>query len=73
LISLLKTTFKFKESLTLLNNEKLGIDDYENFKEYQKLEKAIKLVKRRKQIMFFQANQYFSNSSYILSLLLIAL
>jgi hypothetical protein len=33
--SLLKTTFKFKESLTLLNNEKLGIDDYENFKEYQ--------------------------------------
>jgi hypothetical protein len=45
---LLKTTFKFKESLTLLNNEKLGIDDYENFKEYQKLEKAAKISKQKK-------------------------
>jgi hypothetical protein len=53
----LKQHLKLKESLTLLNNEKLGIDDYENFKEL-KLEKLIKLQskenKKRKQINFFK-------------------
>jgi hypothetical protein len=54
----LKQHLNLKESLTLLNNEKLGIDDYENFKEYQKLEKAAKISKQKKEeektSMFFK-------------------
>lgn len=45
----LKQHLNLKESLTLLNNEKLGIDDYENFKESQKLEKAAKINKQKKE------------------------
>lgn len=45
----LKQHLNLKESLTLLNNEKLGIDDYENFKESQKIEKAAKISKQKKE------------------------
>lgn len=36
----LKQHLNLKESLELANNEKLGIDDYENFKETQRIKKA---------------------------------
>ncbi|MFT5252019.1 MAG: signal transduction histidine kinase/CheY-like chemotaxis protein [Flavobacteriales bacterium] len=45
----LKQHLNLKESLALLNNEKLGIDDYENFKESQRLEKAAKISKQKKE------------------------
>jgi signal transduction histidine kinase/CheY-like chemotaxis protein len=37
--SYLKQHLNLKERLSILNNEKLGIDDYENFKETQRLKK----------------------------------
>ena len=37
--SFLKQHLNLKESISILNNEKLGIDDYENFKESQRLKK----------------------------------
>lgn len=45
----LKQHLNLKESLSLLNNEKLGIDDYENFKEAQRLDKEAKIYKQKKE------------------------
>ena len=45
----LKQHLNLKESLTILNNEKLGIDEYENFKESQRLDKATKIRKQEKE------------------------
>ncbi|MBX9887405.1 MAG: response regulator [Flavobacteriaceae bacterium] len=45
----LKQHLNLKESLMLLNNEKLGIDDYENFKELQRIDKIAKIAKERKE------------------------
>tara|TARA_R110000868_G_scaffold118017_1_gene313179 strand:+ start:2195 stop:4360 length:2166 start_codon:yes stop_codon:yes gene_type:complete len=45
----LKQHLNVKENLTLLNNEKLGVDDYENFKELQRVEKIDKIAKQKKE------------------------
>ncbi|WP_367757510.1 ATP-binding protein [Flavobacterium sp. WC2430] len=42
----LKQHLNLKESIAILNNEKLGIDDYENFKETQRLKKIEKINKQ---------------------------
>lgn len=47
--SYLKQYLNLKESLNLLNNEKLGIDDYENFKETQRVAKEAKINKQKKE------------------------
>ncbi len=44
--SYLKQHLNLKERLSILNNEKLGIDDYENFKESQRIKK-IELLKKQ--------------------------
>lgn len=44
--SFLKQHLNLKERITILNNEKLGIDDYENFKETQRLKKIEKINKQ---------------------------
>jgi signal transduction histidine kinase/two-component SAPR family response regulator len=43
----LKQHLNLKESLSLLNNKKLGIDDYENYKESQRLKQAAKINKQK--------------------------
>lgn len=45
----LKQHLNLKETLNLLNNEKLGIDDYEHFKELQRIEKIAKIAKQKKE------------------------
>ena len=45
----LKQHLNLKESLSLINNEKLGIDDYENFKESQKIDKEAEIYKQKKE------------------------
>ncbi|MFQ3173771.1 MAG: signal transduction histidine kinase/CheY-like chemotaxis protein [Flavobacterium sp.] len=42
----LKQHLNLKESISILNNEKLGIDDYESFKEIQRLKKIEQLNKQ---------------------------
>lgn len=42
----LKQHLNLKESISILNNEKLGIDDYESFKETQRLNKIEQLNKQ---------------------------
>ncbi|SDW75997.1 tetratricopeptide repeat-containing hybrid sensor histidine kinase/response regulator [Flavobacterium degerlachei] len=44
--SYLKQHLNLKESISILNNEKLGIDDYESFKESQRLKKIEQLNKQ---------------------------
>lgn len=44
--SYLKQHLNLKESISILNNEKLGIDDYESFKESQRLKKIEQLNKK---------------------------
>ena len=43
--SYLKQHLNLKERISILNNEKLGIDDYENFKETQRLKKIEQINK----------------------------
>jgi signal transduction histidine kinase/tetratricopeptide (TPR) repeat protein len=43
----LKQHLNLKESLLILNNKKLGIDDYENYKESQRLNQAAKISKQK--------------------------
>ena len=63
----LKQHLNLKESLTILNNEKLGIDDYENFKESQRLDKAAKIKKQEEENE--QTNKFFK----LINILAIAL
>lgn len=63
----LKQHLNVKESLTLLNNEKLGIDDYDNFKESQRIDKANKINNRKKEDQ--KTNKFFK----LINILAIAL
>jgi signal transduction histidine kinase len=45
----LKQHLNLKESITLANDEKLGINDYENFKETQRLQENLRLEKENKE------------------------
>jgi signal transduction histidine kinase/CheY-like chemotaxis protein len=45
----LKQHLNLKESITLANEEKLGINDYENFKETQRLQESLRLEKENRE------------------------
>ncbi|MDG2431259.1 ATP-binding protein [Flavobacterium sp.] len=66
----LKQHLNLKESLALLNNEKLGIDDYENFKESQRLDKEAKIYKQKAE---HEKTNKFSKLINILSIALISI
>lgn len=63
----LKQHTNLKESISLLDNEKLGVDDYEKFKESERLEEAAKINKEI--IQQEKANKF----SKLISILAIAL
>jgi hypothetical protein len=44
----LKQHLNLKESISILDNERLGIDDYQKFKESEKIEKLHKSIIRTK-------------------------
>lgn len=66
--SYLQQHLNLKESILISNNEKLGIDDYENFKETQRLEK---IERTNKKIADEEKNIKFSKLINILSIALI--
>lgn len=68
--SYLKMHLNLKENLSLVNNEKLGIDDYENFKETQRLNK---LEKVQKQNIENERTNKFSKLINLLSVSLISI
>lgn len=63
----LKQHTNLKESISLLDNEKLGVDDYEKFKETERLEEAAKINKENIQ------KERTSKFSKLISILAIAL
>lgn len=65
--SFLKQHLNLKESISLLNNERLGIDDYEQFKESERLKEIIQIGNQKKQQE--KANKF----SKLISILAIAL
>jgi len=65
--SYLKLHTNLKESIDLLDNEKLGIDDYENFKETERLKQEAKINKENLQ------KEKASKFSKLISILAIAL
>jgi signal transduction histidine kinase/ActR/RegA family two-component response regulator len=68
--SYLQQHLNLKESISISNNEKLGIDDYENFKETQRLEK---LERSNKKIADEEKNVKFSKLINILAIALISI
>ncbi|UQD56228.1 response regulator [Flavobacterium sp. K5-23] len=68
--SYLKQHLNLKERLTILNNEKLGIDDYENFKETQRLKKITVLNKQNEEK---KKSEKFSKLINILAISLISI
>ncbi|MGO4822471.1 MULTISPECIES: ATP-binding protein [unclassified Flavobacterium] len=68
--SYLKQHLNLNESLEILNNEKLGIDDYENFKEAQRLKKAQRIDKQNAEK---EKNNKFSKLINILAIALITI
>lgn len=65
--SYLKLHTNLKESIAILDNEKLGIDDYENFKESERLKEEAKIQKENIQ------KEKASKFSKLISILAIAL
>lgn len=65
--SYLKQHLNLKERISILNNEKLGIDDYENFKETERLKKLALLKKQAKE------KEKTENFSKLINILAIAL
>lgn len=65
--SYLKQHLNLKENLSILNNERLGIDDYENFKETQRLREVAQIEKEKIE------KQKASKFSKLISILAIAL
>jgi signal transduction histidine kinase/CheY-like chemotaxis protein len=63
----LKLHLNLKESLELINNERLGIDDYENFKESQRLKKI------NRDVLKNEAKERANQFSKMINLLAIAL
>lgn len=63
----LKQHTNLKESISLLDNQKLGVDDYEKFKESERLEEAAKINKE------FIEQEKTSKFSKLISILAIAL
>lgn len=63
----LKQHTNLKESITLMDNEKLGVDDYEKFKETERLEEAAKIKKENLQ------KEKTSKFSKLISILAVAL
>lgn len=65
--SYLKLHTNLKETISILDNEKLGIDDYENFKESERLKEEAKILKENIQ------KEKASKFSKLISILAIAL
>lgn len=68
--SFLKLHTNLKESIALLDNEKLGVDDYEKFKESERL---IETAKKNKEIQQQEKTSKFSKLISILAIALISI